>query len=74
MNATNHLADHIEGDWLWVQRAKSEANPYGIIHPALRECLTTHQIIRTTAQTSNLRKYQAWQQKRAVDSTAAKSI
>lgn len=33
----------IEGDWLWIERAKRGVNPYVLIHPDLRECIAGHQ-------------------------------
>ena len=36
---TRQQAGFIEGDWLWLQRAKGGVNPFAAIHPALRECL-----------------------------------
>jgi integrase len=32
----------IEGDWLWIERAKSGVNPYVVLHPDLRSCITAH--------------------------------
>lgn len=32
----------IEGDWLWIERAKSGVNPYVIMHPNLCACITAH--------------------------------
>jgi integrase len=38
-DATGHRAGHIEGDWLWLDRAKGGVTPYVQIHPALRQLL-----------------------------------
>lgn len=38
----------IEGDWLWVSRAKGGVNPFVQIHPDLRQLLDNMQVWRST--------------------------
>lgn len=30
---------YVEGEWLWLHRAKNGVNPFALVHPALRACL-----------------------------------